>query len=147
MWVDWTIKQSKPKTVILDPIPFEEEPEYEQGLQRGQRTDWWPKMVMLKILQQYYNATDDQRVIETLTKYFKYQLKELPTTPLDKLTLWANRRGGDNLQVVYWLYNITGDEFLLDLGDIIQEQHSMDDYFFLMKKTIMTRPRYGIMIN
>ena len=121
MWVDWTIN-NQTEDGYIGPIPFEEEPEYEQGLQRGQRTDWWPKMVMLKILQQYYNATEDQRVIETLTKYFKYQLQELPTTPLDKLTLWANRRGGDNLQVVYWLYNITGDEFLLDLGDIIQEQ-------------------------
>lgn len=120
-WVDWTI-ENQMDSGYIGPIPFDKEPEYEAGLQRGQRTDWWPKMVMLKILQQYYNATEDKRVIETLTKYFKYQLKELPGTPLDKLTLWANRRGGDNLQVVYWLYNITGDEFLLELGDILQEQ-------------------------
>lgn len=120
-WVEWTINNQTEEGYI-GPIPFEKEPENEPGLQRGQRTDWWPKMVMLKILQQYYNATEDQRVIETLTKYFKYQLKELPSRPLDDLTLWANRRGGDNLQVVYWLYNITGDKFLLDLGDIIQEQ-------------------------
>ena len=120
-WVEWTIN-NQTEDGYIGPIPFDQEPEKEPGLQRGQRTDWWPKMVMLKILQQYYNATGDQRVIETLTKYFKYQLKELPDRPLDDLTLWANRRGGDNLQVVYWLYNITGDKFLLDLGDIIQEQ-------------------------
>ena len=77
---------------------------------------------MLKILRQYYEATEDERVLETLIKYFKYQLKELPDRPLDYLSLWANRRGGDSLQVVYWLYNITGDEFLLDLGVIIQKQ-------------------------
>jgi uncharacterized protein len=46
----------------------------------------------------------------------------LPEKPLDHLSLWANRRAGDNLMVVYWLYNITGDEFLLELGDLIQEQ-------------------------
>lgn len=120
-WVEWTINNQTEEGYI-GPIPFEKEPENEPGLQRGQRTDWWPKMVMLKILQQYYNATGDQRAIETLTQYFRYQLKELPSRPLDDLTLWANRRGGDNLQVVYWLYNITGDKFLLDLGDIIQEQ-------------------------
>ncbi len=120
-WVDWTLNNQTDEG-YLGPVPFEKEPEYEPGLQRGQRKDWWPKMVMLKILQQYYNATGDQRVLTTLTKYFQYQLRELPTTPLDKLSLWANRRGGDNLQVVYWLYNITGDKFLLDLGDIIQEQ-------------------------
>ncbi|PXX24007.1 beta-L-arabinofuranosidase domain-containing protein [Arenibacter sp. ARW7G5Y1] len=120
-WIEWTINNQTDDGYI-GPIPFETEPEHEEGLQRGKRKDWWPKMVMLKILQQYYNATQDPRVIETLTKYFKYQLKELPNRPLDDLTLWANRRGGDNLQVVYWLYNITGDDFLLDLGEIIQKQ-------------------------
>lgn len=120
-WIEWTI-HNQTEEGYIGPVPFEEEPENEVGLQRGKRMDWWPKMVMLKILQQYYNATGDERVIETLTRYFKYQLQELPDRPLDYLTLWANRRGGDNLQVVYWLYNITGDEFLLDLGEIIQEQ-------------------------
>lgn len=120
-WVDWTINNQTEEGYI-GPVPFEEEPEYEPGLQRGDRMDWWPKMVMLKILQQYYNATGDERVIKTLTRYFKYQLNELPNRPLDQLTLWANRRGGDNLLVVYWLYDITGETFLLDLGEIIQEQ-------------------------
>lgn len=120
-WVEWTINNQTDDGYI-GPIPFESEPEHESGLQRGKRKDWWPKMVMLKILQQYYNATSDERVVETLTKYFRYQFKELPKRPLDDLTLWANRRGADNLQVVYWLYSITGDEFLLDLGEIIQEQ-------------------------
>lgn len=120
-WIEWTLN-NQTEAGYLGPVPFDAEPEPEAGLQRGNRKDWWPKMVMLKILQQYYSATGDQRVIDCLTRYFEYQLKELPNTPLDYLTLWANRRGGDNLMVVYWLYNITGDEFLLDLGDLIYEQ-------------------------
>ncbi len=120
-WVDWTINNQTEEGYI-GPVPFQEEPAYEPGLQRGDRMDWWPKMVMLKILQQYYNATGDERVIQTLTRYFKYQLNELPSRPLDQLTLWANRRGGDNLMVIYWLYDITGETFLLDLGELIQEQ-------------------------
>jgi len=120
-WIEWTLTHQS-ESGYLGPIPFEEEPEYEPGLQRGMRRDWWPKMVMLKILQQYYEATGDERVINALTKYFRYQLEELPDTPLDHWTLWANRRGGDNLMVVYWLYNVTGDEFLLDLGELITEQ-------------------------
>lgn len=79
-------------------------------------------MVMLKVLQQHYSATGDERVIEVLTKYFRYQLNELPQTPLDHWSFWANRRGGDNLQMVYWLYNITGEPFLLELGKLINEQ-------------------------
>lgn len=120
-WVDWTI-ENQTEEGYIGPIPFDEEPEYEPGLQRGDRMDWWPKMVMLKILQQYYNATGDERVIQTLTRYFRYQLEELPNRPLDELTLWANRRGGDNLMVVYWLYDLTGESFLLELGDLIQKQ-------------------------
>ncbi|MCG8308896.1 MAG: glycoside hydrolase family 127 protein [Cytophagales bacterium] len=120
-WIEWTLNNQQ-EDGYLGPVPFETEPEYEPGLQRGQRKDWWPKMVMLKILQQYHSATGDKRVIETLTKYFKYQLKELPNRPLDDETFWANRRGGDNLMVVYWLYNITGDDFLLELGELITKQ-------------------------
>jgi len=120
-WVDWTLENQTAEGYI-GPVPFDAAPEYEPGLQRGDRRDWWPKMVMLKVLQQYYNATGDDRVIRALTKYFRYQLRELPSRPLDYLSLWANRRGGDNLMVVYWLYTITGDAFLLDLGELIREQ-------------------------
>jgi DUF1680 family protein len=120
-WIEWTLNNQTEEGYI-GPIPFEKAPQPEAGLQKGNRKDWWPKMVMLKILQQHYSATKDERVIEVLTKYFKYQLEELPNTPLDNLSHWANRRGGDNLQIVYWLYNLTGDKFLLELGEIIQEQ-------------------------
>ncbi|HEU4902013.1 MAG TPA: beta-L-arabinofuranosidase domain-containing protein, partial [Flavisolibacter sp.] len=95
---------------------------HERGIQRDNSRDWWPKMVMLKVLKQYYSATGDQRVIQLMTNYFKYQLNELPKSPLDHWTFWARYRGGDNLQVVYWLYNITGDKFLLELGDLIHKQ-------------------------
>lgn len=64
----------------------------------------------------------DKRVIDFMTKYFQYQLKTLPVYPLDHWTFWARYRGGDNLMSVYWLYNITGDDFLLDLGEIIYSQ-------------------------
>src|SRR5262249_51303997 len=51
-----------------------------------------------------------------------YQLKELPAHPLDHWSFWARYRAGDNLMVVYWLYNITGDKFLLDLADLLHRQ-------------------------
>lgn len=120
-WIEWTLNNQQADG-YLGPTPFETPPAREPGLQKDKRKDWWPKMVMLKVLQQYYSATQDHRVIDVLTKYFKYQLKELPGRPLDHYTFWANRRGGDNLLVVYWLYNITGDDFLLELGELIAEQ-------------------------
>lgn len=101
--------------------PAEDHP-YVYGLQRGKSHDWWPKMVAVKILQQYYSATGDGRVIDCLTNYFRYQLEQLPQTPLDHWSSWARARGGDNLQEVLWLYEITGEAFLLDLARLLHSQ-------------------------
>ena len=101
--------------------PAEDHP-FVYGLQRGNTHDWWPKMVALKILQQYYNATGDKRVIDCLRRYFAYQRARLAETPLDHWTDWGKWRGADNLEVVYWLYNLTGEAWLLELGETIHEQ-------------------------
>ncbi len=117
-WVEWTLSSQQPDGYFG---PREDRPA-EEGIQRDNARDWWPKMVMLKVLQQYYSATGDARVIDLMTRYFRYQLQELPKTPLGHWTFWGEQRGGDNLQAVYWLYNITGDAFLLELGDLIHRQ-------------------------
>lgn len=117
-WVEWAIKSQQPDGYFGPSKDYE----YEPGIQRDNSRDWWPKMVMLKVLQQYYSATGDKRVINLMTNYFRYQLKQLPLQPLDHWTFWARYRGGDNLMSVYWLYNITGDAFLLELGDLIYKQ-------------------------
>lgn len=117
-WVEWTL-QSQQENGYFGPS---EDREPEEGLQRSNAHDWWPKMVVLKFMQQYYEATQDERVIPFMLNYFKYQLKELPLKPLNNWTRWGQQRGGDNLMVVYWLYNITGEKFLLELGDLITEQ-------------------------
>ncbi len=85
--------------------------------------DWWPKMVMLKILKQYYSATGDKRVITLMTNYFKYQLKELPfQTPRSLDILGKVPWQEITLAAVYWLYRITGEQILLDLGDLLHKQ-------------------------
>jgi hypothetical protein len=117
-WIEWALNSQQSDGYFGPEKDYSPEP----GVQRDNSRDWWPKMVMLKILKQYYAATGDQRVIKLMTSYFRYQLNELPKKPLDHWTYWARYRGGDNLMVVYWLYNITGDKFLLDLGDLIHKQ-------------------------
>jgi DUF1680 family protein len=125
-WIEKAFESQKPNGYFGP----DTDREPESGLQRNNAHDWWPKMVMLKIMQQYYNATGDRRVITLLTNYFKYQLAELPKTPLEHWTYWGKQRGGDNLMVVYWLYGITGDKFLLELGDLIHRQtHNWTDIF------------------
>ena len=117
-WIEWTLASQKPNGYFGP----DTDREPEEGLQRNNAHDWWPKMVMLKVMQQYYSATGDKRIIPFMTNYFKYQLKELPNTPLGNWTFWGEQRGGDNLMMAYWLYNITGDPFLLELGELIHEQ-------------------------
>jgi hypothetical protein len=83
----------------------------------GKRTpsrDLWTNMPMLFCLQSYYEHSEDPRVLALMQRYFAWQL----TIP-DELFLkdyWENSRGGDNLYSVYWLYNRTGDEKLLELA-------------------------------
>lgn len=77
--------------------------------------DFWANMIMLYCLQSYYEYSGDQRVITLMTNYFKYEL----TIPDNEFlaSYWQHIRGGDNLHSVLWLYNITGEEWLLTLAD------------------------------
>ena len=133
-WIEWTLASQREDGQFG---PTVDRP-YEHGLQRGNAQDWWPRMVVLKILQQYYLATSDTRVIPFLTNYFRYQLRELPNKPLGHWTFWGQQRGGDNLQVVYWLYNLTGESFLLELAQLIHRQTVNWTGYFL-EGEILTR--------
>lgn len=126
-WIEWTLKSQREDGYFGPARDYD----YEPGLQRDNSADWWPRMVMLKIMQQYYSATGDKRVIDFMGRYFKYQLAELPSKPLGKWTFWAEFRACDNLQAVYWLYNITGERYLLELADIIHRQGFDFTHMFL----------------
>ena len=117
-WIEWALNSQRPNGYFGPSTDRKNEP----GLQRTNAQDWWPKMVMLKVLQQYYSATKDERVIKLMLNYFRYQLQELPAKPLNNWTHWGQDRGGDNLMIVYWLYNITGEKFLLNLAELIHYQ-------------------------
>lgn len=101
---------------------------------------WWSRMPMLCAIRDFYEAVEAKPVSERteteteyhgkvlgfLEKYFHYQERELPRRPLSN---WADARGGDNLEVVYWLYNQLYDEadpgatdWLLSLGDLLYSQ-------------------------
>jgi DUF1680 family protein len=81
--------------------------------------DWWPRMVMMKVLAQYQELTGDQRVVPVLERYFAYQLQQLPNRPLRD---WGKFRWHDEFLVVLWLYNRNGDPKLLDLARLLHQQ-------------------------
>ncbi len=74
--------------------------------------DYWANMIMLFCLQSYYDYSQDQRVLDLMSRYFKYQLSVPDEAMLTGY--WQRMRGGDNLYSIYWLYNHTGEKWLLD---------------------------------
>lgn len=117
-WVEWALASQGEDGQFGPRVDYAREP----GLQRTNSLDWWPRMVVLKFLMQYYSATSDERVITFMDKYFRYQLATLPEKPLGKWTKWATFRAGDNMLVALWLYQKTGEKYLLDLCDLLHQQ-------------------------
>ncbi|HVT10917.1 MAG TPA: beta-L-arabinofuranosidase domain-containing protein [Fimbriimonadaceae bacterium] len=84
------------------------------------KPDMWPNMPMLFALQSYYEFSGDKRVPAVMRKYFQWQLA-LPESDF-YLSYWEKQRGGDNLESVLWLYNRTGEPWLLDLAKKIHRR-------------------------
>jgi hypothetical protein len=103
-YIDWTLTSRRPDG-LFGPTAKQE--------------DWWPRMVMLKVLTQYQEATGDPRVVPLLEAYFAYQRKNLPGNPLSS---WARARWQDNVLSVYWMYNRNGDAKLLELAKTLHDQ-------------------------
>lgn len=105
-WVEGTLASQRPNGDFGPDQRFED----------GSR-DYWANMIMLFCLESYYEHTSDARVIDLMTKYFKYQL----TVPDNQMLThyWQKMRGGDNLYSIYWLYNRTGDPELLKVAEKI----------------------------
>ena len=102
-YIDWTLNHQAPNGMIGPPS----------------NDDWWPRIVMLKVLTQFQEFTGDGRVIPVMDRYFRYQLSELRTRPLRD---WAKFRWQDELLSVIWLYNRTGSAYLLDLAHMLRKQ-------------------------
>ncbi|WP_221269458.1 beta-L-arabinofuranosidase domain-containing protein [Mucilaginibacter sp. X5P1] len=102
-WIDAVISNQQPDG-DFGPIIYKGD---------GKR-DLWANMPMLWCMQSYYEYSKDPRVLSFMSKYFKWEL----AIPDDKFLqdYWENSRGGDNMVSVYWLYNRTGEKWLLDLA-------------------------------
>ena len=105
-WIEGTLASQRPNG------DFGPDQRFEDGTR-----DYWANMIMLFCLQSYYEHTNDARVLDLMSKYFKYQLsvpdKEMLTH------YWQRMRGGDNIYSIYWLYNRTGDPELLKVAEKI----------------------------
>lgn len=89
--------------------------------------DWWPRMVALKALTQYHEATGDSHVLPLMDRYFRFQLERLPQQPL---SMWAAARGQEQLLPMLYLGRATGAPYLLDLARLLRAQtYRWGDFF------------------
>ena len=102
-WIEWTLTHQRADGGIGPPT----------------NTDWWPNMIMLKVLTQYQEATADPRVVPLLTRYFEHHAAQMDASPLKE---WAIYRWHDELLTVLWLYNRTGDAKLLGFARRLAKQ-------------------------
>ncbi len=97
----------------------------------GRKPDLWPNMVMLNALQSYFEWTQspasgfddpagDRRVLALMQRYFRWELAYPESDFL--LPFWQQQRAADNLASVYWLYNRTGEPWLLELATRIHRR-------------------------
>jgi hypothetical protein len=93
-------------------------PERSPG-ERYKARDPWPVFVMMKVLTQYAEATGDPRVEPALARFLRRleaQMKERP------LFDWNRMRWQDGVLSVFWLYDRTGEAWLLELAARMQDQ-------------------------
>ena len=107
-WLEKVFSSQRPDG-FFGPVNKEKSARHPQGLQ-----DVWANMLMLWAMQSYYEYSKDQRVINLMDRYFKWENNVADSVFLK--TYWENSRGGDNLYSIYWLYNITGENWLLNVA-------------------------------
>lgn len=96
----------------------------------------------LRFLVEYYEATEDARIIPWLTNYFINNENVMPSTHFGYCCEDGSRMG-ENLIALYWLYNRTKDSRLLKISDHFK------DYINLLTTGFMGFPetfpsRHGV---
>jgi len=77
------------------------------------RYDLWAQLLALKVLVQYHDATGDVRVVAAVEKCLRRLDRHIDTAPLFN---WGQFRWFEGLIAIYWLYEQTGEPWLLDLA-------------------------------
>lgn len=114
-WLDWTLDNQGEDGWIG---PQQAAADREHGGERYEY-DLWPITIMLKVLTQYHEATGDERVIPVMTGYCKWLLENIDKHPLKD---WGHMRWADLVISIHWLYNRTGDKWLIDVAEKAKQQ-------------------------
>jgi hypothetical protein len=115
-WLEAVLKTQRPDGYFGSRTNLEEQ----MYLADFRALDLWPNMVMLFPLRTWHEAAGDKRIPEFMKRYFRW----VDTLPLDRFlpASWQKWRAGDQLDSIYWLYNLTGEAWLLDTARVTHER-------------------------
>lgn len=117
----WTLDDEGLKAVCMRYIEWILASQREDGwFGPESNTDYWPNMIVLKVMMQYFTASGDRRALSFMDRYFKYEYHNIEDEPL---TDWAVARAQENMLSAEWLYNLTGQKYLLELCKKLKDQN------------------------
>ncbi len=101
-WVDAILAQVQPSGWI-GPVQAPNRQAYDQ----------WPVAIVLKALTQHHEATGDPRALEAVLGFARYLRDSLDERPLFD---WGAHRWADLALSLHWLYNRTGEEWIVEVA-------------------------------
>jgi hypothetical protein len=107
----------------------------------SRRYDLWAILLVNKVLVQYHEATGEASVLEAVMRNLKAMLKILNEIPLFG---WGKFRWFEGLISVYYAYERTGEDWLLDLARKLHVQGFDYMKFYVGKDITIPTPRRGL---
>ncbi|MFD2333090.1 beta-L-arabinofuranosidase domain-containing protein [Cohnella sp. GCM10020058] len=111
-WIEWSLASQREDGSFGPQMK-----ELASGVDKNH--DWWPYMIMLKVMTQYAEVSSDTRIVPFMTSFFRYVYKTIEGQPLLE---WAEARGIEMLLSIHWLHRRTQEDFLLELAAIVAGQ-------------------------
>jgi hypothetical protein len=108
---------------------------------RAKAYDIWSILLANKALVQYHEATGDSSVLQAVTRNLKAILDTLDRTPLFN---WGRFRWFEGLVSVFYVYDKTGEKWLLDLARKLYEQGFDYAAFYQGPDIKVPTPRRGL---
>ena len=107
----------------------------------AKRYDMWAILLANKVLAQYHDATGDARVLEAVSKSLRAMALGLDRTPLYN---WGKFRWYEGLVPVFYVYEQTGEPWLLDLAHKLRAQGVDFEALFRTPDLMVPTPRRGL---
>ena len=107
----------------------------------SKRYDMWAILLANKVLVQYHEATGDARVLKAAERSLRAMQEGMDRTPLYN---WGSYRWFEGLVPVFYVYEQTGEKWLLDLGRKLRAQGFDYAAFYRGDDVTVPTPRRGL---